>query len=407
MPPTRNFNQMIFKLLARLRLPLVAAFCLAISPAPRLFSQTQRSPIGADAFYKRGREAFKTGDFRTAIDCFSAALDRQLDKHEARFNRALAYIETEQWTRAAADLDQYLAQNPTEATALEKRGDVAFQLEKPDDAAKFYSRALFLGESARLHTNRGLAFLGSRNMEKAFLDFQEAIRLDSTDRQAWLGLANTFLEIHDFGQAAKIFQVCLADRATDSKNRFNFGIALAELGRFEEAISQFSLLLESGPDAEVLARRAYCFFRLGNFEQARADAVFANNLDVRNSFAYNTLAHLELQQEHFALAERIFSEALEWDNFSGKSYAGRGYARYKKRDYAAALDDLNAAIQLDPGRGEHWYVRACIRLMLDDRLGACRDYQDALKIGYDPFTEEDSTVFCEGLSEGLEPKTRE
>jgi tetratricopeptide (TPR) repeat protein len=369
-----------------------------------LTAQKTKPVVNANSFFKKGLALHQKNDVKNAILYYSEALERDKSHSEALYNRAMAYFSQKKYLKCVNDLNDFLAMHPQDRDALERRGNAALLLENYEDAVTFYTRAIQIASSARLLNNRGIAQLESNNPEIALKDFQESHKKDPEFIEAMIGIGNAFFALGEYDNAYKQYNEAVKKGSKDKRLVFNLAITNSKKKAYQAAIVQFTQLLSTQDNAEALAQRAFCHYKIGQMADAMQDATHANQLDIRNAFAYNILALLYLEKGDTVKAELTYSEGLSWESSQPELLAGRGYAYYKQKKYTLALDDLNAAIALSPNLGAAYYTRASVHLMLEQRLEACNDYKKALTIGYEPFTEEESSSFCEGIANDMETK---
>jgi tetratricopeptide (TPR) repeat protein len=375
---------------------LLIFYTVSIFILPNLVAQTNK-PLSANSFFKKGIELHKKNDLKNAILYYSEALERDEVHSEALYNRAMAYFSQKKYAKCAVDLSEFLKIHPHDCDALERRGNAALLLENYEDAALFFSKAIAITPSTRLLSNRGIAFLGSKNPDLAIKDFKDALKKEEDFLEAMIGLGNAYFAVNDYDKAYTQYSSALKKGSKDSRLNYNLAITSSKKKAYSEAIAQFTVLLSAHENAEAFAQRAFCYYKMGKFEKALDDATKANQIDIRNAFAYNILGLLHLQEGDADLAELTYSEGLSWEPQQAELLAGRGYARYKQKFYKSALTDLNASIAIVPNLGAAYYTRASVKLMLDDRRDACKDYKKALSIGYEAFKEDNNVNFCEGV----------
>lgn len=179
-----------------------------------------------------------------------------------------------------------------------RRGWVRVQEVVPlKDAASYYSDLIKNGKkSAWVHTCHAIALLHSGNANAAFLEFQEAIRLDpknaltlneldaalsdhseairrnpeeaeyySLRGQVWLAKKEFVKAIANYDHAVRLDPTCVLAF-------YGPGKAQAELGAIEPAIVDFSRALELDPKlAAAHNNRGVAWRKLGDLEKAIAD----------------------------------------------------------------------------------------------------------------------------------------
>ncbi|MDE5727119.1 MAG: tetratricopeptide repeat protein [Duncaniella sp.] len=160
------------------------------------------------------------------------------------------------------------------------------------------------------------------------------------------------------------------------------GVARQNLGKTREAIDDYSKALSMLPDNRGL---------LYNKAMAQQDI---RDLDGADS-TYNVLlkrfpgfdggyigrARLRLERKDTVGAGEDIEKALSINRNSVNGYIMRAdIAINQAKDYAAALEDMNRAIRLQPKHAGFFINRAFLRYMTDDFQGAFADYDYALQL---------------------------
>jgi tetratricopeptide (TPR) repeat protein len=146
----------------------------------------------------------------------------------------------------------------------------------------------------------------------------------------------------------------------------NRGIAYMKRGQLDKALSDFTRVISSRPDAKAFYHRAIVFTKLNLLPQAIAD--YSAAIAVNPSFydAYNNRGVLlERQgQDDKALADYNAAIALRPSNV--QAYINRGLVLERTGQIDKALADFDRAIALDPVSPDAYYNRGLLFL---DRLG--------------------------------------
>jgi|GEM_PF-1914530 len=88
---------------------------------------------------------------------------------------------------------------------------------------------------------------------------------------------------------------------------------------------------------------------------------------------------LRENEKAFEDLDRAIGLGLE----KAEAYAGRGFARvWLARDYQGGLADYDRAIELDPALAEAYVQRGRIKLELNKKFAACKDWEAAFEMGY-------------------------
>lgn len=124
----------------------------------------------------KGLADMDRGDYRAAIELFTASIEKERDLHSAYNNRGLSHL--------------YL-------------GNV-------EQAVEDFNNALDLGAEAVIFYNRALAYIELGRQEEAVSDLENAGRLNGTDVELFIGTANAMMEMGLSVEAENIFTKALA-----------------------------------------------------------------------------------------------------------------------------------------------------------------------------------------------------
>jgi tetratricopeptide (TPR) repeat protein len=110
------------------------------------------------------------------------------------------------------------------------------------------------------------------------------------------------------------------------------------------------------------------------------DGIIAS--DSARGETYYSRGRLRLAMREYKNAFGDLDQAVEMGVAHAEIYAKRGLARVMaSRDYQGGLSDFNKAIELAPEMGRAYFDRARIKIELDDKKGACYDWQKASELG--------------------------
>jgi tetratricopeptide (TPR) repeat protein len=95
-----------------------------------------------DYLLERGMDAMSVGDFKTAVDHFTAAIDHAPDFAEAWNMRATAYFNLERFGPSVSDIEETLRLNPRHFGALGGFAMILEETHRPKQAMEVYNRLL-------------------------------------------------------------------------------------------------------------------------------------------------------------------------------------------------------------------------------------------------------------------------
>ncbi len=173
------------------------------------------------------------------------------------------------------------------------------------------------------------------------------------------------------------------------------GVARQNLGRDRDAVGDYRHALELLPrNRQIMFNMALAQQQIKSYEEA--DSTFEELLRYYPNFANGYLgrARLRLEQADTTAANADIDKALSINRNLLNAYVMRAdIAINSQRDYAAALNDMNEAIKLQPRMTGLYINRAFLRYNLDDYFGAMADYDHAIEL--DPLNS--TALFNRGL----------
>lgn len=188
-------------------------------------------------------------------------------------------------------LSDVVAHNPSDPEAYNTRGAAYARIGKFSDAIADFTKAVQLDpNNAAAFTNRALAYRQTKHNDLALADFNHALQSNPNHAPAYLGRANLLRAQGDYSQA------------------------MADL---DQAI------------------------RLAPEGLAGAQAFHARGL-------------IHQRQGEHALAITDFDNAIDRDPFAAAPYQARAQSLMAEGKYDAAIEDLNAALNVDTKNSEAW-----------------------------------------------------
>lgn len=147
-------------------------------PAPQRPAAAVEPNVEANAYYKRGQELARNGDFVEATKYFDEAIRLDPKQADAFNNRCWAQAVVGKLQAALGDCDQALRLQPRYADALDSRGLVDLKLGLPKRAITDYDEALQVNpQLASSLYGRGIAKLRTGDIEDGNADILAAKRI--------------------------------------------------------------------------------------------------------------------------------------------------------------------------------------------------------------------------------------
>ena len=173
----------------------------------------QLMPEEPTPYNNRGSIYFTQGDFEKAIADFNQAIERDPQFAKAYYNRGAVFLSLGDNTGAIAEFDKAIEYTPvitaTQAAPAQPAGSL---LEFADSASQRYANLPLA------YANRGSAYLGNAEYDKAFQDFNKAIALKPDLSMAY----------------------------------YYRGLAYYSLGEYVKAIPEFTTVISLNNDVELI-----------------------------------------------------------------------------------------------------------------------------------------------------------
>jgi tetratricopeptide (TPR) repeat protein len=248
-------------------------------------------------FLTRGILRFNQRELEQAAADFRSARALRPGQYNAYLNLAQVYL-------AWGQLDQ-----------AEEQARAALQLQPPIQVVIGY------------HIERGRRLLTEKRYEETIRACEAALELSPDQPLSYEVRGRALLALGRYGHAERSFDQYLRKGGEEKSDIFRSrGLARMKLGKYPEAVEDYTRALELVPDADIYQHRGWALF----FSDA------------------------------WKLALRDFSRAIELNPTEGDAYTGRGLARVLLGDYHGAVADAEAALGRKPRSPEMMHNVACI-----------------------------------------------
>jgi tetratricopeptide (TPR) repeat protein len=149
--------------------------------------------------------------------------------------------------------------------------------------------------------------------------------------------------------------------------------------------SIFSDAIHKYPDVPMpYNNRGLAYSQAGNIEKAISDFTKAVELKPNIPTYHYNLGNAYLSVQNYPMSIKSFSTTITLKKGNAEAaYINRGIAYQKSGYYIASYWDLTAAINLQGQFASIAYFnRGATRMIMNDKDGACSDWQSSLKLGY-------------------------
>ena len=206
----------------------------------------------------------------------------------------------------------------------------------------------------------------------------EAIEEDPGSAFAHFKRGNSFRLLGRYEEAILDYSRAMELQPGIPDSWVNRGICHDELGKYDRARSDYDTALERGGGRQALICRALLEITLGNFEAAETDARRVIELYSEHPSGYACLGWAHLESGEYEQAAQQYSEAIVREPDDADHYLNRGIARSRLGLIDQALADYSRSLELSPHADTHC-MRA-VALVGRDPQAAFADFAAALKL---------------------------
>jgi tetratricopeptide (TPR) repeat protein len=196
---------------------------------------------------------YAMGERGEAIALLDAFVGVDPDAVAIRVAYATMLREAERYDDALEQAREALIRESSNVAALIEIGRVYRAKEQYDVADLVFRKALELSEAgspvrASIHNDLGLVALSRGDTQAAFLQFAEAVTMDSRNKSAHMNQGSVLLQAGDWAGASSQFEAVLAIDRGDLDARVALGICLRGQGDHRQARRAYEQVLDESPN---------------------------------------------------------------------------------------------------------------------------------------------------------------
>ena len=143
------------------------------------------------------------------------------------------------------------------------------------------------GFNAEVFSNRGAAYFSIGEVEKALVDYERAIQLDSNFVNVYQNRAIAYKSLKKHNEAIGDWSKLIGFRPDNMPYYVERGDAYFASSKFKKAINDYSKAIELKPkNGGIYFKRSYAYYRSKSFTEARNDAIKAKELGMKMPARY-------------------------------------------------------------------------------------------------------------------------
>jgi tetratricopeptide (TPR) repeat protein len=234
------------------------------------------------------------------------------------------------------------------------------------------------------HMERGQDYFDKGNLEKARVEFSNALQIAPDDAQARFMSARVAEKLGNVRDAAGLYQAAIDADPEHVQARANLGRVFVFAGAPERAMEIIATAIAKHPDdPDLLTVRGAAGFQLRKLDEARADAQRAAELAPENENAIALLASMYRQSGEAGRAADLIRSALEKRPDSVDLRLVLASLYFTQQEPALGQQQLREVVRLKPKELAYRYQLALSYLREKNVDAAERTFREAVEAAPD------------------------
>ncbi len=244
------------------------------------------------------------------------------------------------------------------------------------------------GQNYQAWVDNAARHIEADRLDSAAISLQRAMSLDPMNENNPVLLLNLGIIQRQQGLADDAyisFTAALANNPIQDVVLHRRASLLSELGRYDEAIEDYTTLIRDYPEeVEAYYRRGVLYLEQHNRLKGEADFVKANELDPDHFFTQLSKALLFKLEDNWEAAEKIYSRLVESEpNPDPSILLNRAECYVHTGQTFRASADLRTIEPSQRNNPYFYFLRGRVRLDQFDKVAARADFNKAREMGYD------------------------
>jgi tetratricopeptide (TPR) repeat protein len=366
---------------------------------------------------------FNANDYQGALQDFEAAIEINPQEKLYYANKADALIQLKHYDEAIFAVEKALRLDPNyqiakdmKALALYARGNSKYNAKDYQGALQDYEAAIEINPKEKMYyADKAYALIQLKHYDEAILAVEEALRLDpncqiAVDRKAFAlnERGNSKYNANDYQGALQDFEAAIKINPQEKLYYTNKANVLLRLNHYDEAILAAEEALRIDPNyqfakdgkALALSARSNIKYNAMDYQGALQDSEDAIKINHQEKLYYTNKADALIRLNRYDEAMLAAEEALRIDpNYQfmndqkAQALNVRGSIKYTARDFQGALQDFEAAIEINPREKVHHINKASVLVALKSYDKAMISAEEALRIDPNWQIAKDKKVF--------------
>ena len=303
-----------------------------------------------EVFLTQGILARKRGDFKTAIDEYTKAINLHQNYFKAYFNRAFAYDKLGYFKEAIEDYTKAIHINPSYPYTYYNRGITFDKINNFHDSIEDFTKAISLVPSKKeFYYNRGCSYKKIKNYSSAIEDFSKYISYKAPSFNAYFNRGICYEKLSLYKKAIEDFQFCTTKNPKNISPYYHMANIFYKMNQNDIALELYNKIISINPKyAPAYHGIGLLKDRERNYIQAIEYFTRTINIDKTNSVYYYNRGCVYKTIGIISQAINDLSNAIQYDQSNVMFYDNRAYLYAKNKQYSLALKDYEMILKKDP-----------------------------------------------------------
>ncbi len=225
------------------------------------------------------------------------------------------------------------------------RKNLAKELNKPQEIITASKQILSMEEDFETYRDLARAYYIISRYDDAKKTMEKGLRLNNEDDEGWNLMGMIYYKLGDLENARYSFERAADLNPKKKKYWSNLAWTMEKLDKFEDAIKYFDKALEiDSKDLRLWYERGICLKHMKRYDDALKSFDAALEIDRKFTKALFEKGDVLILMDKLKEALRVFNSLLEEEPRNPEYLYKRALIRFKKREYEAALKDLEVAL---------------------------------------------------------------
>mgnify|MGYP001056959352 CR=1 FL=1 len=313
-------------------------------------------------------------DFQHAEAILSEGIKRVIDKQDAYQARAAFYEQQGSWELAQADYERAWRLLPNSQSSglvyvdfLTRRNDLEHA------SAVLSEMENHFGAEAELSIEYGNIYSVQAKWGEARQAYQQAVTLDPSNANGYLGLAHVLEALGDIQGAIEIYQAASLEIQNSSEVFLGLGTALQTQAKYEQAYLAFQEALKLDPMNSTGLLKIEQLNRIMGKPETDLLAYVQHALTQPSSEIFIALSDLYTYRGEWELAYTWLQRSVSIEPCDGKNWTALGNYYLTLAQWDNALEAFGQALIYTPDSFETWLAKGSV----EENLGALDRAQDS------------------------------